>query len=71
VNAIYEATVKILGDELPLSTLQHSLNEGLQRLGKDASNVGFRDMEKVLKGGIYRQLQVKLPAGQAKNAFNR
>jgi chromosome segregation protein len=71
VNAIYEATVKILGDELPLSTLQHSLNEGLQRLGKDASNVGFRDMEKVLKGGIYRQLQVKLPAGQAKNRIQQ
>jgi chromosome segregation protein len=71
VNAIYEATVKILGDELPLSTLQHSLNEGLQRLGKDATNVGFRDMEKVLKGGIYRQLQVKLPAGQAKNRIQQ
>jgi chromosome segregation protein len=71
VNAIYEATVKILGDELTLSTLQHSLNEGLQRLGKDASNVGFRDMEKVLKGGIYRQLQVKLPAGQAKNRIQQ
>jgi chromosome segregation protein len=71
VNAIYEATVKILGDELPLSTLQHSLNEGLQRLGKDANNVGFRDMEKVLKGGIYRQLQVKLPAGQAKNRIQQ
>ena len=71
MNAIYEATVKILGDELPLSTLQHSLNEGLLRLGKDASNVGFRDMEKVLKGGIYRQLQVKLPAGQAKNRIQQ
>ena len=71
MNAIYEATVKILGDELPLSTLQHSLNEGLLRLGKDASTVGFRDMEKVLKGGIYRQLQVKLPAGQAKNRIQQ
>jgi chromosome segregation protein len=71
VNAIYEATVKILGDELPLSTLQHNLNEGLQRLGKDATNVGFRDMEKVLKGGIYRQLQVQLPAGQAKNRIQQ
>ena len=71
MNAIYEATVKILGDELTLSTLQHSLNEGLQRLGKDATNVGFRDMEKVLKGGIYRQLQVKLPAGQAKNRIQQ
>jgi chromosome segregation protein len=71
VNAIYEATVKILGDELPLSTLQHSLNEGLLRLGKDATNVGFRDMEKVLKGGIYRQLQVQLPAGQAKNRIQQ
>jgi hypothetical protein len=71
VNAIYEATVQLLGSDLPTPTLQQSLTEGLSRLGRDEQSVNFRDMEKVLKSSVYRQLQVHLPAAAAKNRIQQ
>ncbi len=71
MNAIYEATVKLLGSDLPTPTLQQSLTEGLSRLGRDETSVNFRDMEKVLKSSVYRQLQVHLPAAAAKNRIQQ
>ncbi len=71
MNAIYEATVQLLGSDLPTPTLQQSLTEGLSRLGRDEQSVNFRDMEKVLKSSVYRQLQVHLPAAAAKNRIQQ
>jgi hypothetical protein len=71
VNAIYEATVKLLGDDLPSPALQQSLSEGLNRLGRDEKSVSYRDMEKVLKSSVYRQLQVHLPAALAKTRIQQ
>jgi chromosome segregation protein len=66
MNAIYKTTMEMLSDVIAARALRPTLDEGIKKLGKTEDNVAVRDMEKVLKANIYKQLQVALPAANAK-----
>ena len=44
------------------------LEEGLKRLGKRPEELGEQDAETLLKGLVFRELQARLPAAQARRA---
>lgn len=44
------------------------LEEGLKRLGKRPEELSEKDAETLLKGLIFRELQARLPAAQARRA---
>jgi chromosome segregation protein len=67
VNAVYQATLKLLEADPNLKTVQPSLDEGLSKLSKTPSTATVRDLEKALKSSVYKQLQVALPPANAKN----
>jgi chromosome segregation protein len=66
VNAIYTAVLKIFESDANLKGVRGSLADGLGRLNKSPSNASARDIEKVLKSNIYKQLQVSLSPASAK-----
>ncbi len=66
MNAIYTAVLKFFESDANLKVVRGSLADGLERLNKSPSNASARDIEKVLKSNIYKQLQVSLSPASAK-----
>ena len=69
-STVYQATVEELEALLSPRVVSRSLQEGLKLVGKSPENVGFNDLEKILKSQIYRQLQVAMPVSEAKTRIN-
>ena len=65
-TAVYQATVEELEALLSPRVVSRSLQEGLNLVGKTPQTVAFEDLEEILKAQVYRQLQVALPATEAK-----
>ena len=65
-SSVYQATVEELESLLSPRVVSRSLQEGLKVVGKSPETVDLEDLEKILKGQIYRQLQVALPVTEAK-----
>ena len=65
-NAIYQATVEALEAYMSPRVVSRSLQEGLRLVGKSPADLGYSDVEKMLKEHIYRQLQVTMPVTDAK-----
>ena len=68
-NSLYQATVKQLEAVLPPRVASQSLHEGLKQLQKTPDTVTADDLETILKGQVYRRLQVALPADKAKETI--
>ena len=68
-NSLYQATVKHLEAVLPPRVASQSLHEGLKQLQKTPESVTADDLEKILKGQVYRRLQVALSADKAKETI--
>ncbi|HEX2863514.1 MAG TPA: hypothetical protein VHN99_03010, partial [Deinococcales bacterium] len=66
MNALYEATLKLLADAMPEKALRQHLNEGLAQLGATEDTVRADQLFKVLKANVYRAMQLNLPAAAAK-----
>lgn len=66
MNALYETTLKLLADVMPEKTLRLHLDEGLSRLGANENTVEAEQLFKVLRAGVYRAMQLNLPASNAK-----
>ena len=69
-STVYQATVEELEALLSPRVVSRSLQEALKLVGKSPENVGFNDLEKILKSQIYRQLQVAMPVSEAKTRIN-
>ncbi len=67
MNAVYQATIKLLESDPNLKAAQGSLDDGLSKLNKNPSTATVRDLEKALKSSVYKQLQVSLPPASAKD----
>lgn len=67
---VYQATVEELEALLSPRVVSRSLQEGLKLVGKSPDNVGFTELEKILKSQVYRQLQVAMPVSEAKTRIN-
>jgi chromosome segregation protein len=63
---IYPALMKYFDGDVALKNTKVSFDEGLTRLGKNPNTASARDIEKVLKSNVYKQLQVALPPASAK-----
>jgi chromosome segregation protein len=63
---IYPALMKYFDGDVALKNAKVSFDEGLARLGKNPNTASARDIEKVLKSNVYKQLQVALPPSGAK-----
>ncbi len=70
VNTIYRAAMTELETILSPRVVSRSLNAGLKQVGKSPENVEYRDMEKILKSHIYKQLQVAMKAEKAKEKIS-
>ncbi len=66
MTPLYSAITKFFDADINLKAARNSLEEGLQRIGKSANDASARDVEKVLKSSVYKQLQVALPPANAK-----
>ena len=51
--------------------VSRSLQEGLTSLGKTPATVNVEDVEQILKGQVFRQLQATMPAVAAKEAIHK
>lgn len=69
-NTIYQETVKTLEAVLSPRVVSRSLHEDLKGRGKSPDTVTLGDIEEILKGQIYRQLQVTMPVTQAKDTIS-
>lgn len=65
-NAVYQATIAELEAIMSPRVVSRSLQEGLRALGKSPLEVDLDDVEQILKGQVYRQLQVTMPVTEAK-----
>lgn len=65
-NAVYQATIAELEALMSPRVVSRSLQEGLRALGKSPLEVDLADVEQILKGQVYRQLQVTMPVTEAK-----
>ncbi len=70
VNAIYHAAMTELETILSPRVVSRSLNAGLKQVGKSPKDVEYRDMEKIFKSHIYKQLQVAMKAEKAKEKIS-
>ncbi len=66
VNAIYRAAMTELEAVLSPRVVSSALNIGLKQVGKSPKDVEYRDMEKIFKSQVYKQLQVAMDAEKAK-----
>jgi chromosome segregation protein len=65
-SPLYQAAVAELEGVLSPRVVSRSLKEGMTQLGRTPEAVELDDIERILKAQIYRQLQVAMPLGQAK-----
>jgi hypothetical protein len=71
MTPLYAAISKYFDSESALKATKASFDEGLIRLGKTPSTASAKDIEKVLKSNVYKQLQVALPPASAKIAVQK
>ncbi len=65
-TSVYQVTVEELEALLSPRVVSRSLKDGLATIGKTPQDVGYEDIEKILKAQVYRQLQVTMPVNEAK-----
>lgn len=70
VNAVYRAAMTELETILSPRIVSRSLNAGLKQVGKSPKDVEYRDMEKIFKSHIYKQLQVAMQPEKAKDKIS-
>ncbi len=71
MSPLYTAITQFLASDPSLKASKSSFDEGLLRLGKNPNTASSKDMEKVLKSNVYKQLQVSLPPASAKTTVQR
>jgi chromosome segregation protein len=71
MTPLYAAISKYFDSESSLKATKASFDEGLTRLGKTSSTASAKDIEKVLKSNVYKQLQVALPPASAKTTVQK
>lgn len=69
--SVYQTTVKLLSDLIPPRALESTLLEAAKQAGKTPEQLGVRDVERVLKSTVYRQLQLSVPAALAKSRIQQ
>jgi chromosome segregation protein len=65
-NPLFRATVRELEVVLPPRVVSRALHDGLAQLDRDAASLSLHDVEQILKGVVFRHLQVTTPAEQAR-----
>ncbi len=65
-SSVYQTTIEELESILSPRVVSRSLQEGLRSVGKSPQTVVYDDLEKILKGQVYKQLQVAMPVSEAK-----
>lgn len=70
-NPVYQAVLQELEGILSPRVVSRSLKEGLLQIGRTADDIDIVGIETILKGQIYRQLQVTMPVVQAKDAVTQ
>ncbi|CAN5750785.1 hypothetical protein BH23DEI1_BH23DEI1_03880 [soil metagenome] len=65
-NALYQATVEELEAVLPPRVVSRALKEGLGEVDQTPASVAFGEVERILKGAVFKYLQVTNPAEQAR-----
>ncbi len=71
MTTAYQRVAGRLEAVLSPRVVARSLHEGLRQLGKTPGNASREDLEKVLKSTVYRQLQVVMPANQARHKIQQ
>jgi chromosome segregation protein len=71
MSSVYQTTVKLLSDLIPTRALEVTLQEAAKQSGKTSEQLGVRDVEKILKSTVYRQLQLSVPAALAKSRIQQ
>ena len=65
-NPLYQAVIRELEQLLSPRVVSRLLKEGLNQQDRSPETVALADVEEILKGPVYRQLQVVMQADQAK-----
>lgn len=65
-NPLYQAAIRELEQLLSPRVVSRLLKEGLREQDRTPETVGLEDVVAILKGPVFRQLQVSLPAAEAK-----
>lgn len=71
MSSAYTTTLKLLGDLISTRAMESALQDAARQAGKSAEALTVREIEKVLKTTIYRQLQLSVPAALAKNRIQQ
>jgi len=66
-NLVYQTVVEELEAVLSPRVVSRSLKEGLRQHGSSPDAVDVATLEQILKGHVYRQLQVTMPVTEAKS----
>ncbi|HEX7004817.1 MAG TPA: hypothetical protein VF168_11595 [Trueperaceae bacterium] len=66
---LYQAAVAELEAVLSPRVVSRSLKEGLAHIGATPEELDLQGLERILKGQVYRQLQVTMPIEQAKQTI--
>ncbi len=66
-NLVYQTAVQELEAVLSPRVVSRSLKEGLRQHGRSPDSVDIATLENILKGQVYRQLQVSMPVTEAKS----
>jgi chromosome segregation protein len=67
---LYQAAIAELEGVLSPRVVSRSLKEGMAQVGSSPDSVELADLERILKGQIYRQLQVAMPTDKAKETIS-
>ena len=67
-NRIYQAVVEALETSLAPRVVSLVLREGLAEVERDPSNLRLEDIEAILTGPVFKQLQARLSADDARKA---
>lgn len=65
-NPIYQAAIAELEQVLPPRVVSRALKEGMVQQNQTPDTIGVDDFDAILKGSVYRQLQVSMPPEKAK-----
>ena len=69
-NALYQAAIQELEQILPPRVVSRTLKEGLTEQEQTPDTVEVDHFDAILKGAVYRQLQVSMPPERAKEAVS-
>ena len=65
-NPLYQAAIQELEQVLPPRVVSRTLKEGLRERDRTPDSVEVDDFDPILKGSVYRHLQVTMPPDLAK-----